>query len=555
MPSGTELATAYVQIVPSTEGIEGKISEALSGAADTAGSSSGIKAGGSFASAMAKGIAGGAAAVGAAAASITSAIVGNAVKVSEYGDHIDKMSQKIGISAESYQKWDYVMQRAGTSVDNLKAGMKTLTTAAASGSDAFEKLGISQEQLKSMNQEQLLEATIKGLAGMEEGAERASLATELLGKAGMDMGPLLNSGTEAIEEQMKMAEDYGMVMSDEAVAASAVFQDSLTTFKGTISGMKNSVFAEFLPSMSSVLDGLAMVFAGNEDGMELVSEGIEKFISKIGEILPHVLEIGGEILQTLAGAIMEHLPDLVDSATGILTQLVTTIVEHLPEIISAAVQIVGSLVSGLMQALPQIIQAAWNLMTSLGGGISEKIPEVVNKLPELITKMVNKLKEAVSEFVSIGGDIMAGLARGIANGISNVVKGIGDALGSVVSAAKSKLGIASPSKMFRDELGKNIMLGMAEGITENAKAVKDALNDVSGLATAHIQHELAFSGSDLKSGGSYNAMSDLAYILNNSKDNINVNVVLQGDASKIFKVVRKENTKFRTSTGNSAFSY
>ena len=163
MPTGTELATAYIQIVPTTEGIEGKITEALGGEADKAGIAAGNTAGKSFASSMAKGIAVGAAAVGAAAASLVSSIANSAVKVSEYGDNVDKMSQKIGISAESYQKWDYVMQRAGTSVDNLKTGMKTLVSAAQSGSEAFDQLGISQEQIASMSQEQLLEATIKSL--------------------------------------------------------------------------------------------------------------------------------------------------------------------------------------------------------------------------------------------------------------------------------------------------------------------------------------------------------------------------------------------------------
>ena len=151
-----------------------------------------------------------------------------------YGDNVDKMSQKIGISAESYQKWDYVMQRAGTSIDSMKMGMKTLSKQAESNSDAFQKLGISQEQVASMSQEELFEATVRGLAGMEEGTERAALASELLGRAGADMGPLLNQGTEAIDEQMEMAEKYGMVMPDSAVKASAAFEDSVTTMKMTV---------------------------------------------------------------------------------------------------------------------------------------------------------------------------------------------------------------------------------------------------------------------------------------------------------------------------------
>lgn len=579
MASGIELATAFVQIVPSAEGIEGKISEVLNKEAGSAGESAGTKSSKSFASSLAKGLAAGTAVIATAAAGLVSSITGSATKVSEYGDHIDKMSQKIGISAESYQKWDYVMQRAGTSVDNLKAGMKTLSAAAESGSDAFDKLGISQEQIASMSQEELLETTIKSLASMEEGTERTALATQLLGKAGADLGPLLNSGTDAIEEQMKMAEDYGMVLSDEAVAASAVFQDSLTTFNGTISGMKNSIYAEFLPSMSSVLDGLSLIFSGQEGGMDLVMEGIDGFVDKIAEMVPTVMSMGGEILGSIASGIGEHLPEIANSAVEIFQSLINGIQENLPQILETTGQILVTLGSGILQSLPQIVsimgqvlsyigtaivqnfplilQKGQELLTNLGNGITQAIPTVVAKIPELISKLIQALKGAVSQFISIGGEIMSGLARGIANGVSNVVKGIGDALGNIVGSAKEKLGIASPSKLFRDEFGRNMMLGMAEGITGNLSAVTDALDEVSGLASANIQQEIAFSSSSFNPGAAYSTIDDLDRVLSSYRNNdrIEVNVSLQGDAAKMFKVVKQEDKKFKDRTGSSRFVY
>ncbi len=500
MANGIELATAYVQIVPSAEGLEGRITDLLNSEASSAGESAGKKAGSSFASSLTAAIATGSAALGAAAAAMFKSITDGAVKVSEYGDHIDKMSQKIGISAESYQKWDYVMTRAGTSVDNLKVGMKTLSAAAQSGSDAFEKLGISQEQLASMSQEELLEATIKSLASMEEGTERTTLATQLLGKAGADLGPLLNEGTAAIEEQMRMAEEYGMVMSDEAVAASATFQDSLTTLKGTLDGMKNSVLAEFLPSMTEVTDGLAMVFAGNTEGLELVKQGVDDFIAKLDELIPVVIEVGGEILMSIAEAIIEHLPAIIDSAVQIINRLVETITANLPQIIQAAIQIILSLVSGLILMLPSIINAAVQLMIGLASGIVQAIPQVVSKIPQLIKTLIDALKGAISQFVSIGVDIMKGLAQGIMNGVSSVVNAISDGIGRAIQKGKEFLGIASPSKLFRDEFGKNMMLGMAEGIVVNADAVQEALDDVADMTVATLHQDLTLDTSRLYDG-------------------------------------------------------
>ena len=78
------------------------------------------------------------------------------------------MSQKMGISTDAYQEWDFIAQHSGTSMDSLKTSMTKLSTAAANGSDAFEKLGISAEEAQSMSREELWNKTITALTGVED---------------------------------------------------------------------------------------------------------------------------------------------------------------------------------------------------------------------------------------------------------------------------------------------------------------------------------------------------------------------------------------------------
>ena len=108
-----------------------------------------------------------------AAVATTTAIVGVGAALKK-GITATSASQKIGISSDAYQKWDYVMARAGGNVDSLKMGMKTLSQQAEKNSDAFQKLGISQEEVANSSQEELFEKTVRGLAGMEQGTERAA---------------------------------------------------------------------------------------------------------------------------------------------------------------------------------------------------------------------------------------------------------------------------------------------------------------------------------------------------------------------------------------------
>ena len=180
-----------MRIIPTTEGITDNIEQALTGAAD----SGGQKSGKAIAGGIAKGLAVGAAAVGTAAVTMVTGLVNGARGVAEYGDNVDKMSQKIGISAQAYQQWDYVMSRAGTSIDTMKAGMKTLSTQAQNNAEAFSALGLSEEQVASMSSEELFTATIQGLASMEEGTERTALSSQLLGRACAYMAHLFKEGT------------------------------------------------------------------------------------------------------------------------------------------------------------------------------------------------------------------------------------------------------------------------------------------------------------------------------------------------------------------------
>ena len=128
----------------------------------------------------------GAAVVG-AAATAGAAMVGMATKTAANCDEIDKMSQKLGLSREAYQEWNYILSQNGADINSLGAGMKTLTAqmdkvtegnAAAIGN--FNKLGLSvyDSTGKLKSQEQMFEETVTALQGMEDGTEKARLATE-----------------------------------------------------------------------------------------------------------------------------------------------------------------------------------------------------------------------------------------------------------------------------------------------------------------------------------------------------------------------------------------
>ena len=98
-----DLGKAFVQIVPSAEGISGSITDVLRGEADSAGSESGSIFSEKLVSTIKTVVA--AAGIGAA----ISTAIGKVGDLAAMGDTIDKQSQKIGISAKAYQEWDAVL--------------------------------------------------------------------------------------------------------------------------------------------------------------------------------------------------------------------------------------------------------------------------------------------------------------------------------------------------------------------------------------------------------------------------------------------------------------
>lgn len=410
-----------------------------------------------------------AAALGVAAGYAGKKIVDGAKQVAEYGDKVDKMSQKIGISAEAYQKWDYVMQRAGGNVDQLKMGMKTLSQQAEKNSDAFQKLGISQEEVKNLNQEQLFERTIKGLSDMEAGTERTALASQLLGRAGADMGPLLNQGSKAIEEQMEIAEKYGMVMPDATVKASAAFEDSMTTMQMTAQGLKNRLLGEFLPAMTQVTDGIAKLFTGDMSGLDDVIDGIEGFIGKIGEMAPKVLEAGGKLVMELLKGLIKKLPDLI-SAGG---QMLGKLLEGLQNAVSGAGGTIASIVSAIVQFVttnaPMMIQAALSLALSLAQGLLQALPTIIESIP----KIISGISEAFMGFdwAGLGKSVLIALAGGL-RAVGGVLKG---AVTGPITAVKNAV-----SNGFRAAKDKAVsyMQALKDGVKKKIDSAKDAVKKV-----------------------------------------------------------------------------
>lgn len=580
-----EVAKAFVTIVPSMEGSQATITKELTGVTNEASEKAGEEGGSRFGEKFAGAIKGATAAVGASMAAVAGAAVAagkafisSANDVAAYGDQVDKMSQKMGISAQSYQEWDFIMQHAGASIDSLKGSMKTLASAAETGSEAFDALGISQEQIATLSQEDLFATTIAALQNVADDTERTYLAGQLLGRGATELGALFNMSADETEALRQQVHELGGVMSDEAVKDAAAYQDAMQNMQTSLDGVKNNMMSSFLPGITSVMDGLSKVFSGN-GGVEEIQGGLEDIIANITELAPTFFTLAETFVTALLNGFAPMLPQLVTSIFGFISNGLITITGMIPQLLPVIQTGIQGIMSAVFTCLPIIIQSltqltmdlvTWlatgdnvheliqgiltivmaiadsistalpvllpalisiigqvtqelcspsNIMTILGAvlqilaavvqALIASIPAIIKALVSIFSNIGKEmssfkngfLKDVATWFVNVinkfkefGKNLIVGMWNGIndkVTWIKNKILGFGQ---SVTSAIKGIFGIASPSKVWRDQIGANLALGIGEGFEDEIGDVeKDMANNLDGL-TGSMSAEVSAYG-------------------------------------------------------------
>lgn len=392
-------------------------------------------------------------AVGVATAATATAMVKATGEVAQYGDNIDKMSQKMGISAEAYQEWDAVMQHCGTSMDSLKASMKTMSNAAENGNEAFAKLGITEEEVANLSQEDLFGKVIEGLQGMEEGTERTYLAGQLLGRGATELGALLNTSAEDTQAMKDRLHELGGVMSDEAVKAAATYQDTLQDMQTGFDGLKRNLVSEFLPGITGVMDGLTALTTGDYDmGESKISAGIDNVISAITTNLPKFMEAGMSIIMALSDSLVENFPKLVETFLNMISRLLDKLSSNGGEMVSKIGQMLVGIVNQLGQQLPDIIRQLGpviiavittllsDVLPSLIESILSALPDILQAVIDLVTMLVEYIAtDGLPMFINLVLDLILKIIEMIPSIISMIVKALPQLISGIISGILGNL--------------------------------------------------------------------------------------------------------------------
>lgn len=413
-------------------------------------------------------------AIGTAAIAAGKALWDMSTSVAQAGDEIQKTSQKVGLSYEAYQKWDYAMKICGTEMSSCTTGLKTLTNTfddasngSASAIEKFERLGLSVDQLSGMSREDMFATVVTALQNVEDETEKAALANDMFGKSGQNLLPLFNMTQEELQQVMDECENYGMVMSDEAVEASAAFQDSLTKLQGTMTGLKNNIVGEMLPGIQLVMDGLSDLAVGNEQAGEEIKSGVESVIGAIQGLIPQAVEL----LSMIAAAVLSSAPSIIQA-------LAQGVIDSMPILIPVVLQVVNEIGTVLISLLPQLVEAGMQILESLALGIAEALPELAPQMVQVVTQIVQSLVDNLPLLLDAGLQLILGLVEGLLAAIPALI----EALPSIITAIVEFIIGAIPQII---DAGIQLLTSLVTALPEIITAVVAAIPQiVDGLVTA-----------------------------------------------------------------------
>ena len=373
-----------------------------------------------------------------------------------------------------------------------------------------------------------------------------NLVTSIVGKDGE--GGFINNMLPRIQQALDGIVKMVVSLTDTLLPQIVVIgTDLITNLVSSISANLPALLASAETIISTLINGVMTILP------QLVPMAvgiITTLTTSILEMLPEILQAGITILIELVKGISEALPELIPTMVRVIMDMVNILLDNIDVIIECGIVLLVSLVDGIMNALPELVarlpeiiikivntlsqlspqlwSASLRIITSLAIGLVKFIPEILSRIPQIIKSMGDAFDQGFEDFKNIGKNLIRGFANGILDMGSWLREKISGFFGGVVDSIRDFFGIHSPSTLFKDEIGKNLALGVGEGFG-------DTMHDITADMQGAIPTEFDTSVNMHTASSSYGSNYD--YLLNAFKEALrDVKVVMNNREMGAFVV-------------------
>lgn len=330
--------------------------------------------------------------------------------------------------------------------------------------------------------------------------------------------------TKLVEELPKIAE-FGI----------KIIQTLVDTFKTNASTL-GSAGASLL---TTLVEGFFTILP---DIVKVVIDLVTSFGNTLAEELPTLIPIVVNGLFETLQSLIDNLPQIIDTIINIILAIVDTLTDpdNINKFIDGAIVLMQGLIEGLIKAIPKIVEALphiimaivnglialvsklWEVASPFFQALGEGLINHVTNLKDSIVAIWEWIKEALlnafGKVVEVGANLVSGIWEGIKNAKDWLLNKIGEWCGSILEGVMSFFGIASPSKVFADEVGTNMAKGIGVGFANTMPSVIDAMQDKLASVTSAMQTELSFG--DIPQIQGNQIISENSYVTKNYTNTI-----------------------------------
>lgn len=307
--------------------------------------------------------------------------------------------------------------------------------------------------------------------GLEEGipdaiAKFAEFVVQLLQNVSEMAPKIIEGGGELIQAGIQLIVKLGTGLIQSIPTLIGYIPQIATSLVDAFSSYEGSWLSTGASIISSILSGI-MSLAGT-------------LLTTIGSLLLSLLTAIGEWGLNMVSKAIEVGTNFVTNIVTYISQLPGQIATFISNILSDISSFASNMASEAVQAGSQFLNNVANYVSQLPARVSQSISSILSNVSSFASNMASKAVEAASNFASniknglaslpdemasIGTNIVQGIVNGITNAAGNLYNSLKNLASNALESAKSALGIKSPSRVFRDEVGKWIPEGIAVGIS------------------------------------------------------------------------------------------
>lgn len=275
---------------------------------------------------------------------------------------------------------------------------------------------------------------------------------------------------------------------------SGALQTLQTTFTNVLNTIWTAVQSIFTQISEFIFASLNSILGTSISSWSQIFSSTYQFLS---QIFSSVAQWFGQVAQTIALKMAQALGYIISNGSQWVSSIASTLASFVSSVISGFVRVVSSVAQYMAQALSRVISGGAQWVSAIISAMARFLSSVISGFANVASQTQAGMQRAystivgfVGQFASAGMDLMRGLVQGIMNGMSWVVNAARNVAESAVNAAKSVLGIHSPSRVFK-EIGGYTMQGFGIGIDKEGRSVVSGMGSMANSITEAFNSNLA----------------------------------------------------------------